>query len=286
MSRLVRSGRATLGELILHPTADLSSSTASAMDLTLTYYLTKAHLGSLALEPEYNASASVAKAASRDPKLLQAQSEIINTAKSSALAALNLAISPVGFRDRLIYLPGYYHFVSSRDGLCCRCHPLIALLLDLSRSFLGTLLASSCCLSSASGNFYFQVKPKVRERGQRRAHLGGCNTHPAIPLAHCQVCSRRWRALARSTLRTLRRTTSTRMPPPAPIPLSPLPRLSHAPASISAHKHGATRALPAHAPQAPFWTFPSVVPVTVVILSRFSHSRRSPLCFRALAPIY
>lgn len=87
------------------------------MDLTLTYYLTKAHLGSLALEPEYNASASVAKAASRDPKLLQAQSEIINTAKSSALAALNLAISPVGFRDRLIYLPGYYHFVSSRDGL-------------------------------------------------------------------------------------------------------------------------------------------------------------------------
>jgi len=94
------------------PYLDLSSSTASAMDLTLTYYLTKAHLGSLALEPEYNASASVAKAASKDTKLLQVQAQMINAAKSSALAAMNLAISQVGFRDRLVYLPGYYHFVS------------------------------------------------------------------------------------------------------------------------------------------------------------------------------
>lgn len=92
--------------------SDLSSSTASAMDLTLTYYLTKAHLGSLALEPEFNASTSVAKAASQDSRLLQAQSKIVNTAKSSALAAMKLAISQVGFRDRLVYLPVYYHFVS------------------------------------------------------------------------------------------------------------------------------------------------------------------------------
>lgn len=98
--------------------ADMSSSTASAMDLTLTYYLTKAHLGSLALEPEYNASASIAKAASKDSKLLQIQAQIVNIAKSSALAALNLAISQVGFRDRLIYLPGYYHFVSVCVCVC------------------------------------------------------------------------------------------------------------------------------------------------------------------------
>lgn len=81
------------------------------MDLTLTYWLTKAHLGSLALEPEYSASATVAKAASQDPKLLQAQSKIITIAKVSALAALNLAINQVGFLDRLVYLPSYYHFV-------------------------------------------------------------------------------------------------------------------------------------------------------------------------------
>lgn len=85
------------------------------MDLTLTYWLTKAHLGSLALEPEYSASASVAKVASQDPKLLQAQSKIITIAKVSALAALNLAISQVGFLDRLVYLPSYYHFVRRLD---------------------------------------------------------------------------------------------------------------------------------------------------------------------------
>jgi hypothetical protein len=83
------------------------------MDLTLIYHLTKAHLGSLALEPEYNTSTFVAKAASNDAALLQAQSHIVNTAKYHALAALRLAINQVGFRDRLVYLPGYYHFVSA-----------------------------------------------------------------------------------------------------------------------------------------------------------------------------
>lgn len=81
------------------------------MDLTLTYHLTKTHLGSLALEPEYHASPAISKAASRDHRLIQTQLQIINTAKSNAISALRLATSPVGFRDRLVYLPGFYHFV-------------------------------------------------------------------------------------------------------------------------------------------------------------------------------
>lgn len=90
---------------------DLSSSTTSAMDLTLTYHLAKAHLGSLALEPEYHSRPAVAHAASRDPRLQQVQLQVINSAKSHALAALQLAVSPIAFRDRLVYLPGFYHFV-------------------------------------------------------------------------------------------------------------------------------------------------------------------------------
>lgn len=82
------------------------------MDLTLTYFLTKAHLASLALEPEFDVSSSIAKAASQDVNLLQAQSKIVNMAKNNALSAMHLASSQVGFRERLVYLPGYYHFVS------------------------------------------------------------------------------------------------------------------------------------------------------------------------------
>lgn len=81
------------------------------MDLTLTYYLAKAHLGTLALEPEYHASAAVARAASKEIRLIQFQTQIINTAKNNAISALQLAISRTGFRDRLIYLPSFYHFL-------------------------------------------------------------------------------------------------------------------------------------------------------------------------------
>jgi Ni/Fe-hydrogenase subunit HybB-like protein len=90
---------------------DLSSNTASALDLTLTYYLAKAHLGSLALEPEYHANAAVARATSKEFRLIQFQTQIINTAKNNAISALQLAISRTGFRDRLIYLPSFYHFL-------------------------------------------------------------------------------------------------------------------------------------------------------------------------------
>lgn len=77
----------------------------------MTYYLVKAHLGSLALEPEYHANAAIARAASREIRLIQTQTQIINTAKSNAVSALQLAISRTGFRDRLIYLPSFYHFL-------------------------------------------------------------------------------------------------------------------------------------------------------------------------------
>ncbi|UZJ57239.1 hypothetical protein CBS101457_006559 [Exobasidium rhododendri] len=90
---------------------DLSSSTSSAMDLTLTCYLAKSHLGSLALDPEYGTSIAVSKAASKETALLQVQAEIVNIAKVNALAALQLATSQVGFRDRLLHLPNLYHFL-------------------------------------------------------------------------------------------------------------------------------------------------------------------------------
>jgi hypothetical protein len=90
---------------------DLSSSTASALDLTMTYHLAKAHLGSLALEPEFRANAAVARAAVNEPRFVHMQSHVINMAKANAMSALRLATSSDAFRDRLLYLPGFYHFM-------------------------------------------------------------------------------------------------------------------------------------------------------------------------------
>ena len=97
--------------MLMNPFLDLSSNTASALDLTLTYYLAKAHLGSLALEPEYHAIPAVSRAASKEIRLIQVQTQIVQTAKNSAISAMQLSISRTGFRDRLIYLPSFYHFL-------------------------------------------------------------------------------------------------------------------------------------------------------------------------------
>ena len=141
----------------------MSSSTSSAMDLTLTYYLTKAHLGSLALEPEYNASITVARAAAQDAKLLQSQTKVISVAKISALAALNLATSPVGFRDRLLYLPAYYHFVSVN----CRhelrkAYSVLTIPARCPSSCLAIALVSCSCSFSASHATFWPGRRKVK----------------------------------------------------------------------------------------------------------------------------
>lgn len=89
------------------------------MDLTITHHLARAHLGSLAVEPEYHARPAVAQAAARDPRLVQMQVHIVSGAKVHAMAALELATSTVGFRDRLVYLPGFYHFVRASQPMVC-----------------------------------------------------------------------------------------------------------------------------------------------------------------------
>ncbi|PWN38275.1 uncharacterized protein FA14DRAFT_24955 [Meira miltonrushii] len=90
---------------------DLSSNTASALDLSLTHRLVNAYLGSLAYNPEYHANAAVARAASKDPRLLHVQTRMIKMAMVEAFEALESIIMKSRFRDRLIYLPNFYHFL-------------------------------------------------------------------------------------------------------------------------------------------------------------------------------
>jgi hypothetical protein len=81
------------------------------MDLTLTYHLARAHIGSLALEPEAGMHPAAAAAAASDGHFALSQIAAVGAAKASALWALELASSRAAFGDRLAYLPTFYHFV-------------------------------------------------------------------------------------------------------------------------------------------------------------------------------
>ncbi|CEH18424.1 hypothetical protein CBOM_04826 [Ceraceosorus bombacis] len=83
------------------------------MDVSLTYHLARAHVGSLANEPEGVMHPHVAQLAAQDGGFQLAQSRAVSSAKESAVSALLLASAKNGFADRLVYLPTFYHFLLS-----------------------------------------------------------------------------------------------------------------------------------------------------------------------------
>lgn len=89
-------------------TTDLSLSTPSALDLSLSYHLTKAYLGSLALDADSRPSPGHHQ--QTPPRMiLRGQLQAVEAASASALAAITLVTDALGFRDRITYLPNWYH---------------------------------------------------------------------------------------------------------------------------------------------------------------------------------
>ncbi|KDN43201.1 hypothetical protein K437DRAFT_154048 [Tilletiaria anomala UBC 951] len=96
---------------------DLSSSSAIAADVTICFHLSRAFLGSLALEYTISPHLIGQSGAVGASKLETAQSKLLTDAKMSALVACDLLLDDiVAWTSRLAYLPAFYHFMIGHAG--------------------------------------------------------------------------------------------------------------------------------------------------------------------------
>ena len=93
--------------------ADLSASSVTAADVSLSYHLARAYLGSLALEYSIPLDLIQANATVGASELESAQSRMLTDAKHSAMTACDMLLDDVvGWKPKLAYLPAFYHYVS------------------------------------------------------------------------------------------------------------------------------------------------------------------------------